>query len=895
MKPFFLALVAVLVAAPRPSCAQERGAVALGEAVSGLGVTTRVLVIGAHPDDEDTRLIAWLARGQHVETAYLSLTRGDGGQNLLGNELGEALGVIRTQELLAARRIDGAEQYFTRAYDFGFSKSAAESFAHWPHDSVLKDVVTVVRAFRPQVIVSVFTGTPRDGHGQHQVAGIVAREAFDAAADTVRFPRSTTQGLGPWTPSKFYRSARFNGGTATLAFNVGAYDWLLGKSYAEIAAQSRSQHKSQAFGVLQRMGAEMDYVRREESRVNANVDPASERSLFDGIDTTWRRLIPLVSTAAQRAALDSLPDAVRIAQERLDLRNPSSDVAALARVKVLIDRVQCDGARDASSCRNADPDVERTLREGEARASRALQLAAGVTVEATVDRGTVASSDRAFGHTGDTITVNLAVYNAGATPVFVNGVTLAGATAHTPWAAADPSEQIAPDSMYRWSDVATFDTITQPWWLVTPRKGDMFTQPASTTSEAEHEQATAAVVRMRIAGVPVTATVPIVHHYAEPVRGDVREPLDVVPAVAVTLDRTVEYAPANTALDRNVSVHLRSGSVASRTVAVALRLPAGLRADSSTRTVTLPALGATRTVTFRVSGHVRVGTDTISVVATTDGAHFTTGYIPIAYPHITPQTLYRPSTIELQAVDVKLPAHLNVGYIDGVGDNVAPMLRELGVPLTELDPSTLATTDLSRFTTIVVGTRAYASHPELIASNGRLLDYVRRGGTMVVQYGQYEMTRPGILPYPITLSRPAARVTDENAPVRVLKPDSPLLNTPNRITPQDFVGWVQERSVYMPSTFDSHYSTVLSMNDPGEPPNDAAILIARYGQGTYLYTTLALFRQLPAGVPGGARIFVNLLGAGSGKRDSGLGTRDSGTASGDDAASPRAAPESRVP
>ncbi|HEX6965123.1 MAG TPA: PIG-L family deacetylase [Gemmatimonadaceae bacterium] len=875
MKPLLLTLLSLLLAAPRPSCAQERGAVALGEAVAGLGVTTRVLVIGAHPDDEDTRLIAWLARGQHVETAYLALTRGDGGQNLLGNELGDALGVIRTQELLAARRIDGAEQYFTRAYDFGFSKSAAESFAHWPHDSVLTDVVTVVRAFRPQVIVSVFTGTPRDGHGQHQVAGIVAREAFDAAADTVRFPRSATQGLGPWTPSKFYRGAWFNHASATMMFDVGAYDWLIGKSYAEIAAQSRSQHKSQAFGVLQQMGAQMDFVKREASRVNANVDPTSEHSLFDGIDTTWRRLIPLVSTAVQRAALDSLPDAVRAAQTRLDLRDPSSDVAALARVKMLIDRVRCDGASgsasSAASCRTVNPDVERTLREGEARASRALMLASGVTVEATVERGAVASSAPAFGHTGDTISVNLAVYNAGPSPVFVNGVTLSGANAHTPWAAADPSVPIEPDSIYRWSDVATFDSITQPWWLVTPRKGDMFTQPVSTTSEAEHEQATAAVVRMRIAGAPVTATVPIVHHYADPLRGDVREPLDVVPAVSVTLDRTVEYAPASSALDRTVDVHLRSGSVEPRTVAVALHLPAGLRADSSTRTVTLPALGATRTVTFRVRGRVRAGTDTISVAAATDGARFTTGYIPIAYPHITPQTLYRPSTIELQAVDVKLPAHLNVGYIDGVGDNVAPMLRELGVPVTELDPATLATADLSRYTTIVVGTRAYASHPELVASNGRLFDYVRKGGTMVVQYGQYEMTKPGILPYPITLARPAARVTDENAPVRVLRPDSPLLDTPNKITQQDFTGWVQERSVYMPSTFDSHYSTVLSMNDPGEPPNDAAILFAHYGRGTYIYTTLALFRQLPAGVPGGARIFVNLLGAGCGTRDAGCG------------------------
>src|SRR5919205_3848835 len=282
---------ALLIAAPRSSIAQERGAAALGELVSGLGVSARVLVIGAHPDDEDTRLITFLARGRHVETAYLSLTRGDGGQNLIGNELGEALGVIRTEELLAARRIDGAHQYFTRAYDFGFSKSAEEAYTHWPHDSLLKDVVTVVRAFRPHVIAAVFSGTPADGHGQHQVAGILAREAFDAATDTVRLPRSATAGLGGWTPLKFYRSTSYrNGEGATLKYNSGEYSSLLGESYAEVAAESRSQHKSQGFGALRRKGYMAGSVRREASRVGAPADAAQERSIFDGIDTTWARI-----------------------------------------------------------------------------------------------------------------------------------------------------------------------------------------------------------------------------------------------------------------------------------------------------------------------------------------------------------------------------------------------------------------------------------------------------------------------------------------------------------------------------------------------------------------------------------------------------------------------------
>src|SRR5688500_12693814 len=264
-----LGILALGMVAPRSAVAQERGAAALGQLIAGLGVSARVLMVGAHPDDEDTQLVAWLARGRHVETAYLSLTRGDGGQNLIGNELGEGLGVIRTEELLAARRIDGAHQFFTRAYDFGFSKSAEETYKHWPKDSILRDVVTVVRGFKPHVIVAVFSGTPRDGHGHHQVSGMLAREAYDLAADTVRFPTRTTNGLGPWTVTHFYRGQRGNAPNATYAMNVGEYSPLLGRSYAEIAGDSRSQHKSQGFGVLQRKGGVMDYVRREASRLRS--------------------------------------------------------------------------------------------------------------------------------------------------------------------------------------------------------------------------------------------------------------------------------------------------------------------------------------------------------------------------------------------------------------------------------------------------------------------------------------------------------------------------------------------------------------------------------------------------------------------------------------------------
>ena len=340
----YAALVLGLTAcSPRRVTAQERGAIALGEAVEGLGVTTRVLLIAAHPDDEDTRLIAWLARGQHVETAYLSLTRGDGGQNLIGNELGEALGVIRTEELLAARRIDGAHQYFTRAYDFGFSKSAAEAYTHWPHDSVLGDVIQVVRAFRPHIIIAVFTGTPQDGHGQHQVSGLLAREAYDVSGDTVRFP--VAKYGRAWTVSKFYRDrSYFGGGPDALSIPVGEYNPLLGESYAEIASRSRSQHKSQGFGQLIRKGPFNASLYREASRVNSG----AERSMFDGIDTTFARIKPLIGTLDGKRALDSLTQLARRVRTQWNPVDPSPITPVLGRMEDLLTTVELSrsGPRD---------------------------------------------------------------------------------------------------------------------------------------------------------------------------------------------------------------------------------------------------------------------------------------------------------------------------------------------------------------------------------------------------------------------------------------------------------------------------------------------------------------------------------------------------------------------
>ena len=726
----------------------------------------RVLWIAAHPDDEDTQLIAWLARGRRVETAYLSLTRGDGGQNLIGNELGEALGVIRTEELLAARRIDGAHQYFARAYDFGFSKTADETRRHWPQDSLLNDVVTVMRAFKPHIVITTFSGTPRDGHGHHQVSAIIARQAYDMAADTVRFPVKTFGAV--WIPQKFYRLARFSPQDRTIAINVGEYDPNLGLSYQEIAADSRSQHKSQGQGTLRRKGVVWDYLTREDSRVPA--PPAKEeKSIFAGFDTT----------------------------------------------RILVQ----DG-------RVTPP-----------------ERPSPITLEAVADRPVVA--------VGDSAKVTMTIYNRGRVPIRMS---------YPKFGDLVDSATVMPDSSFAWTEWRPGKEITQPWWLARPRNGDLFTPRITGVSEDERERQNWAHLWTGPVGAPVVeVAAPIVSHYVDQVRGDVQRPMIVAPGISITLDQATTMARANGPFDQLLKVTLRSAFRDTASVTVNLSLPRGLAADSGARTVSI-APGATRVVIFKVKGSLLWGTHQIAATAMAKGQSFQTGYIPIEYPHINPQRIYRPPTLTINTADVVLPAKLNVAYVPGVGDNVAPVLQQLGVPLTIVDADDIPVTDLSRFSAIVVGPRAYQASQTLQDNNDYLLAYVRNGGRLVVQYGQGEMQRPGIMPYPITLKQPAERVTDETAPVTFTDPQSPLLNAPNKITQDDFNGWVQERASYMPSTFDPRYRTMLAMGDPGETPNRAAILAAAYGRGTYIYVPLALFRQLPAGVSGGARIFANLLG-----------------------------------
>jgi LmbE family N-acetylglucosaminyl deacetylase len=873
------ALLVLTALAPRAASGQERGAAALDQALRGLTVAGRVLMVAAHPDDEDTNLLAGLVRGHQVQAAYLSMTRGDGGQNLIGNELGEALGTIRTEELLAARRVDGAQQFFSRAFDFGFSKSAEETFTQWDREELTGDVVRVIRAFRPQVVVSVFSGTPTDGHGHHQAAGILARAGFEAAMDTIRFPvRSHGR---PWAPSKFYRGAWSRNRPHTLTMEVGTYDAVLGRTPAEIAGESRSQHRSQGFGVVQRRGAVQTRLTRELTWVNESTPAADEVSLFDGVDTTFARLTRIAEgRGAALAGIAPLADSLR---RVVDLRAPGAIVPGLARIVAMAEEARAQAKRCGivpvtrytgitgvpPTCDLEDIELEEGVDRVRARARGALAEAAGLLVEATAQQELVSFGDR--------LGVNVWLYNRGPHPVTLHELRVTGAR---PMRLAEPlvvpaqSDTVIPMPITAIAD-------HRPWWVGSRAGSAMFKDtfsPAdgvarissgvgvelvpSVAVPDDERRITAVEVDAEIAGVRTTFDGgTVVYRFADPVLGEQNRPVGGVPQITIALDRSLEYVRADQAVERRIRVTLRSFTNEPKTVRFRTLIPPGLTGRGLPDSLVL-APNSAQELYLTLTGKLAEGRHDFGVGLEADNTIFVEGITTIEYPHIRPIRLYRQSSAYLLAVPVQVPRALRVAYVTGVSDAVAPVLRQLDIPLTVLTPDQIALIDLSQYTTLVIGPRAYGTSADLQAANPRLFDWVRNGGTLVVQYGQFEMQQPGMMPFTVAFQRPAARVTREDAPVRILDAQSKLLRWPNRITDADFADWVQERALYMPSAIDENYRTPLAMNDPDEPEQRGAILDASLGKGRYIYTSLSLFRQAPGGVPGSVRILVNLLSAG---------------------------------
>ncbi len=806
-----------------------------------LGNTGSVMMIAAHPDDENTALLAYLSRGRHVRTAYLSLTRGEGGQNLIGSEQSEELGIIRTQELLAARKIDGAEQYFTRAIDFGFTKTADETLgSKWPREKVLGDVVWAIRRFRPDVIILRFSGTPRDGHGQHQSSAILAKEAFTAAADSTRFPEqlryvktwqsqrlmTNLTGFGPEQEKEIAKIPD------KLEVDLGAYSPELGYSYNEIAGASRSQHRSQAMGTPERRGALISYF------VTDRGDRAN-KDLFENLNFTWSRF-------PGGAQVDSL-----MAQAVTSFApvRPEALLPELTKVRPII-------AGIASSTR--DPLVERKLRD----LDETIAYAGGVWVEALAEKYAVTP--------GGSLKVTLSALARGAASVSILGAKLSGID-------GTPSPVIAPSvlaankpSLYPVTFmVPESQPYTQPYWQENPREGSMYAVAnQELLGDPENRPVLAALFQMRVGGIEIQLSRPVQHRYVDKVLGELTRPLVVVPPVGIEFGGTALVFPDATSRRVEIPVKSNTGKASGD---VNLEVPSGWRVAPATQHFDLAGADEVTSVVFTLTPPAAESQGVLRAVATVDGRRIASNTRVIEYPHFPAQTLLTPAEARLVRADIRTLAK-TVGYIAGAGDEVPGSLRQIGIDVTLLTSDDLLHGDLKRFDAIVTGVRSFNTRPDLRANYQRLFQYVEDGGTLVVQYNTPEggggqgATLPDspllahIGPYRIKTGRD--RVTVEEAPVTFPNPQLPLLHTPNEITQKDFEGWVQERGLNFAAEWDPRYLSVLESHDPGEKPLLGGQLYTKYGKGAYIFTAYDWFRELPAGVPGAYRLFANLLSAG---------------------------------
>ncbi|HTL05331.1 MAG TPA: NEW3 domain-containing protein [Gemmatimonadales bacterium] len=772
------------------------GILALHQAERMLGHTKRVLMIGAHPDDEDTELLTVLVREQGAEAAYLSLSRGEGGQNLIGPELGEELGLIRTEELLGARALDGARQYFTRAFDFGFSKTLQETERFWPRDSVLKDVVRIVRRFHPQILVAIFSGTPRDGHGQHQMAGWATQEAFKAAGDPQRFPELAKEGLAPWTPLKLYRDIRFipGSGSAMVELEGGVLDPDIGQSYRQIAMRGRSLHRSQDMGVLQEPGPASIRLALMEDRTGRGAEgQGAGGGLWTGIDTS---AAPLGGTGIESG----------------DARRHADDAAAIR---------------------------------------------AGLVLDATARDGRVTP--------GQHFPVRLTVWNTGARPAAAELALLVP----DGWSVAPCASlrvTVAPGAVVNCDLDVTVPAdapVTTPYFLRAPRNGVYHWEgdPASWGEPFEPPPLRARFVLTPEGGSPLTKVREVVHRYRDQAFGEVRHPILVVPRVDVRLDPAAKLWPTGVRAPQQFTVTLQHGAAERTAGSVSLELPAGWPAVPPQPFV-LTREEERETLVFEVRppGALAEGQYEIRAVARDSAGHrYAEGLSQVDYPHIRIHAWARPALSVLRAAQLTLPVVRRVGYIRGASDRVPEALLGIGLPIDLLDASALERGDLSRYDAIIVGSRAYETEPALLDNNARLLDYARAGGRVLVQYQQGPFFNGGYAPAPLSVAQPHDRVTDENAPPHLLQPEHPAFTRPNRLGPGDWTGWVQERGLYFAHTWDSSYQPLLELSDSGEAPLRGGLLVKQLGKGTYTYTGLSFFRQLPAGVPGAFRLFLNLI------------------------------------
>jgi len=915
----------------------EQGHVALGLALRHLSNTGIFMLATAHPDDENNGLLVMLNRGQGYRTALATATRGNGGQNEIGPEIFEALGVLRTEELAAIHRFDGAEQYFTRAVDFGFSFSVDETFEKWGRDEILGDYVRLIRTIRPDVITGL---TPTGGGGgqHHQASALLAHEAFKAAADPSRYPEQIKEGLRAWQPQKFYFTVGFSGSrepasaaSKQLTINLTGYDHLLGHTYAEVGAEARSMHKCQGMPQLLALpGPSSISYELVESLVPANSRAPQEAALFDGIDTSIAGLARFAGARPPREltqGLAAIAGAVQLAQRRYDTENDDATVAPLLTGLHAVRALRSQLAA-ISLDENGRFEIRTRLIQKEREFQQAILAANSIRIEALADDGVVVP--------GQPLAVSLIVANRGTSDVTVKQVKFEGfpgdanCVLTAPVAGGRGRGNAAPpagpalSTLHRDQvaqctptiDVPTNTRVSEPYWHRAGEAG-RYTFDSDAPFGLPYRPTPFFVqVTFGFAGnEDVVGGLDVVHRYQGDIfGGEKRSEVLVVPAASVRVAPEIAIIPssslgttatptstnglngstrgptpaAGAATGRGAPATTAAGrgrgltppqAQASREIRVTvvndlkgaaegtlrLVLPPGWSAQPLQQALKFSREDESQTVRFdvRPPANVATGAYHVTAIFSENGADFTRGYQVIEYPHIRRQHIYHAADVILKVIDVKMVPNLTVGYIVGVGDEVPPAIAQLGAKVEMISADDLAWGNLSRFSTIVTGVRAYERRDDLRASNARLLDYVRDGGTLIVQYNKFEFNEAQYGPYPAKVS--SDRATDEFAPVKLLAPADPIFNAPNKITDATLKNWVQERGLYFFGDHDSRYRELLSIDEPfpyNKGEKLGSLVSAQWGKGRWVYVGLGLWRELPAGVDGAYQLLANLISLG---------------------------------
>jgi LmbE family N-acetylglucosaminyl deacetylase len=824
---------------PAPMFPPPMNAAEIQLALQKLNVLGRVLYVAAHPDDENTNLIALWANGSLYDTAYLSVTRGDGGQNLIGPELGVRLGVIRTQELLAARRLDHGRQFFTRAIDFGFSKSAAETLRIWDRDKILSDIVWQIRRLRPDVVVTRFSPEDDKTHGHHTASAILAREAFQAAGDSKRFPEQLAF-VEVWKPTRLvWNTSPFFFSNRNLPFDptglatmeAGGFNPLLGKAFTEIAAASLSMHKSQGVGSPPRRGARKEYFKVLEG---APITSA----LFDGVDTAWSRV----------PKSEPIADKVKQLLATFVPADPAASVPKLLELRTaLIEKISTGGTGSVPS-QSTDATEGVPPKWFAAKCSEVDSIIAaclGLHVESSTTNAVVTA--------GQPLPIKLEAINRSKVPVqLVEARTPVSNEALRLDLPLTTDQFVAKDLT---PTVPKDVTWTQPYWLRKPAAlGTFSVDDQKLIGLPENPPPFPVEVVVHVGDQDLRYLIDTKFRTVDPVAGELRQALVIAPPVFANLPNPVFVFGDDKPKSIQVRVSASTGAVHGQ---LKLEAPKGWRIEPASVPVELKAADAEFFAGFTVHPPPNTNEGTLRAVVTIDGRDYSFARERIAYPHIGVHILMPPAEAKIVRADIRKKGGL-IGYIPGAGDEIPQSLEQIGYNVKILDPAEITADNLKRFDAVVLGIRAYNTQERITKWLPELLSYVKAGGVVVAQYNTTaDLKTKEIGPFPLEISRD--RVTDETAEMRILAPDHPLLNTPNKITAEDFKGWVQERGLYFPNKWDAAWTPILSCNDPGEKPLDGGLLVAKSGKGYFIYTGLSWFRQLPAGVPGAYRLFANMV------------------------------------